>query len=99
MQTTQDSNTERAGIGSTTLFGLCRDCKHWGKDASQIVHSMEMRVCNGLPQEIEDRPDGDGWKYKSHAAAVEKIDFYDGHAEPRFCTGPDFGCVGFLPNE
>jgi len=76
----------------------CKDCQYWGEDATQFVCSARMRVCTGLHQEWEPREGfTDGTKIlKKNSAIVEEVEFCGCEPiDPKFITGPDFGCNNF----
>jgi hypothetical protein len=94
---TKPEDVDRAPVHAVVI-GFCRDCKHWGDDATNAVNSHRMRFCRGLTAITEAHPEiHDGsWIYKKDSAMPEPIDLPDyGEVEPRFATGPEFGCVKF----
>jgi hypothetical protein len=83
-------------------IGFCKDCKHWGDDATTAVHSHRMRFCKGLTAITEPHPEiHDGsWIYQIDSAMPEPVEVpCYGEVEPRFAVGPEFGCVKFESGE
>lgn len=77
------------------VIGRCRDCKHWNDPATNAVYSHRMKYCDGLKSTTEPHPDlaNGSWIYETDSAMPAPVECRDRTIEPRFVTGPDFGCV------
>lgn len=79
------------------VAGRCRNCRHWNEDATNAVDSHRMKYCDGLRSTTEPHSEIDdgSWVYASDSAMAAPVECRDRTIEPRFVTGPEFGCVCF----
>jgi hypothetical protein len=75
--------------------GRCKTCVFWGDEDDTSNAMCGVRACGKAGHGDgagEPLPDGAA-TYAPDSFATETVYLYSDHVEPKFLTGPEFGCV------
>lgn len=77
-------------------MNTCKTCRWWGEEDDLVNGCAGVRACRKDGAIYE--PTAGGHRYGAKAFVTQHFDLHDDDFDPRFLTGPDFGCVHHEPS-